>query len=152
MKRWFRYLRVSWSVACGLLCILLIALWVRGYWKWDYCRMQIPGPFDVGVGSEVGIFAAGWTTELRRTVWEWDPHFGNAPRYDLPKQGYLGFSYKKFPAQGTVTATAPCWFVVLLTSAIATAPWLPYRFSLRTLLIAVTFLAVALGTVAALSR
>src|SRR5689334_2253638 len=27
----FRKLRIAWSVACGVACVLLIALWVRSY-------------------------------------------------------------------------------------------------------------------------
>jgi hypothetical protein len=43
----------------------------------------------------------------------------------------------------------PYWLLVLLTARIATVPWLKWRFSLRTLLIAVTLLAVLLGLAAA---
>jgi hypothetical protein len=41
----------------------------------------------------------------------------------------------------------PHWFLVLLTGALAALPWIkrPYRFSFRTLLIAMTVLAVFLG-------
>jgi hypothetical protein len=31
----FRKLRIAWSVACGIACVLLIALWVRSFWWWD---------------------------------------------------------------------------------------------------------------------
>jgi hypothetical protein len=31
----FRKLRIAWSVACGILCLLLIVLWVRSYWSSD---------------------------------------------------------------------------------------------------------------------
>ena len=27
----FRKLRIAWSVACGIACVLLIVLWVRSY-------------------------------------------------------------------------------------------------------------------------
>ena len=47
------------------------------------------------------------------------------------------------------------WFTVLLTSIIASAPWIPclrWRFSLRTLLLATTLFALALGTIVWLAR
>jgi hypothetical protein len=49
---------------------------------------------------------------------------------------------------------APYWFLILLTAAIAAAPWLrwPKRFSLRTLLIATTLVAVVLGLIVAVLR
>jgi hypothetical protein len=31
----FRKLRIAWSVACAIACVLLIALWVRSYWAVD---------------------------------------------------------------------------------------------------------------------
>src|SRR3954465_14849637 len=31
----FRKLRITWSVTCGIACALLIALWVRSYWRKD---------------------------------------------------------------------------------------------------------------------
>ena len=40
----------------------------------------------------------------------------------------------------------PYWMILLLTSAAAASPWLRWRFSLRTLLIALTLLALLLGT------
>jgi hypothetical protein len=39
----------------------------------------------------------------------------------------------------------PHWFVLLLLASISAAAWLPWRFSLSTLLIAMTLLAVGLG-------
>jgi hypothetical protein len=31
----YRKLRIAWSVGCGIVCLLLIALWVRSYWWSD---------------------------------------------------------------------------------------------------------------------
>src|SRR5215207_1862396 len=31
----FRKLRIAWSVAYSMACVLLIVLWVRSYWKLD---------------------------------------------------------------------------------------------------------------------
>ena len=42
----------------------------------------------------------------------------------------------------------PIWFAALLAAAVAAAPFLQWRFSLRTLLIATTLVAVGLGILA----
>jgi hypothetical protein len=44
-------------------------------------------------------------------------------------------------------AKAPSWFLVALSLVVAATPWIPWsrRFSLRTLLIAMTLIALALG-------
>jgi hypothetical protein len=43
--------------------------------------------------------------------------------------------------------SVPLWLLFFVTAAIGAIPWLRWRFSLRTLLIATTLLAVALGLV-----
>ena len=42
----FRKLQIAWSVACGIICLLLIGLWVRSYWWWDQ--------YEVSDGLEPG--------------------------------------------------------------------------------------------------
>jgi hypothetical protein len=42
----------------------------------------------------------------------------------------------------------PHWFLAILFASVAAVPWLPRKFSLRTLLIAIAWIAVALGIVA----
>jgi hypothetical protein len=48
-----------------------------------------------------------------------------------------------------LVAIIPIWFPVMIASIVAVAPWIKYRprFSLRTLLIATTLIAVVLGVV-----
>jgi hypothetical protein len=41
----------------------------------------------------------------------------------------------------------PHWVLVLLSAVFAALPWLPWKFSLRTLLIATTLIAVVLGLI-----
>jgi len=31
----YRYLRIAFSVTCGIACVLLVVLWVRSYWSVD---------------------------------------------------------------------------------------------------------------------
>jgi hypothetical protein len=66
----------------------------------------------------------------------------------------LGFSYRHEVLRQTPNTklhywrfTVPCWLLVLASMALAACPWIHWsnRFSLRTLLIAMTLVAVALG-------
>ena len=67
---------------------------------------------------------------------------------DWRKGGVLGFAYYD---DGLVTALiTPHWLPALLSATLAVIPWvgsIPYRFSLRTLLIATTLVAVVLGLI-----
>jgi hypothetical protein len=58
-----------------------------------------------------------------------------------------GFGIARDPDGGILSVTMPHWFPILLSATIAAVPWISSvrRFSLRTLLIAVTLLAILLG-------
>ena len=62
----------------------------------------------------------------------------------------FGFGIHK--ARGTDTIMMPYWFLVLLSAVFAAAPWIRHQFSLRTLLIATTLIAVLLGLIVWLVR
>lgn len=63
----------------------------------------------------------------------------------------LGLTARSVGA-GATGVMMPHWFVVLVVATIAALPWLRWRFSLRTLLIATTAVALALGAIVAASR
>ena len=43
--RLIRGLRIAWNVVFGILCLLLIVLWVRSYWRYDL--LSLPGPHRI---------------------------------------------------------------------------------------------------------
>jgi hypothetical protein len=47
-------LRIAWAVVCGIVCVLLIALWVRSYWWWDSVVIPIAGSRVVCGQSVIG--------------------------------------------------------------------------------------------------
>jgi hypothetical protein len=65
-------------------------------------------------------------------------------------QNAIGFGVIRTPnGKGLIL---PHWLPVLVATAFGALPWLTWRFSLRTLLIATTLVAVALGLVAVAIR
>jgi hypothetical protein len=52
----FRKLRIAWSVAWGILCLLLIALWVRSYWWCDIAEVAFNKSSVFSVMSKSGDF------------------------------------------------------------------------------------------------
>ncbi len=66
------------------------------------------------------------------------------------QKSILGFGIASEPQ--TWTLRVPYWFTIALLATCGCAPWIPYRFSLRTLLIATTLLALTLGLVIATTR
>jgi hypothetical protein len=133
----FRKLRIAWSVVWGIACISLIALWVRSNYWIDQVLVPVTHSAYVALGSMPNAFGVGLTHKSPTGTWA----MLNMPTIDwliaLGESGdsWSGASCFKMAAGAIMM---PYWFGVLLAAAFATAPWLCWRFTLRTLLIAMT--------------
>jgi hypothetical protein len=154
----YRKLRIVWSVGWAIACVLLIVLWMRSYWWVVVCAVAVSSSRYAGLGSGIGelhVFAGDYTpgqfgerlniqsyaTANRR---EWQ--LSKAPPY----HGALGFGILKRP--GILLIVVPWWFVVFLAGMFAAVPRISCRFSLRTMLIATTLIAVVLGLIGYVTR
>jgi hypothetical protein len=141
----YRKLRIAWSVGCGIVAVLLCMLWVRSYWRVDAVVYKNLANFVTGVAS------------IRGCVWL--QHLQLAPGQQFasgqePPAGWLFVSRHSGPSirwswsQSNTSIGVPIFLLVAVSAALVSAPWLPFkRFSLRTLLIATTLVAVVLGLI-----
>ena len=142
----FRKLRIAWSVGCAIACLFLLALWVA-----SYNNFATTDQFVVASNVELTVEFYHGRTAL---IFSPPGPQGSSPMWllDYPIQngnklpGIAGFALLRTPIVGDVYMF-PFWFPVLLAVTAVTAPWLRYRFSLRTLLIATTLVAGVLGLV-----
>jgi hypothetical protein len=147
MSRFLRYLRIAFSATCLIACVLLIALWVRSYWWMDTTGFIA----DHILASIRGRLL--WDTPLKVVARPGSPslatyataRFGGT--YTLPLDGIL-------VTPGPGGTGIAIWIPALLAAILTAIPWmgLKWRFSLRTLLIATTLVAVVLGLIVWLSR
>jgi hypothetical protein len=158
MARTLRYLRIAFSVACGIACVLLIALWLRSYWWKDGVWVWYPPnmAYAQATSERGSIYLVhlpfnsttriGWGMSSRPARTE----------SSLSNKTMLGFHFKQIGDPGTFQfiQTVPHWFPLLLVAAVGCLPWIHWskRFSLRTLLIATTLIAAVLGLVVYASR
>jgi hypothetical protein len=153
----FRKLRITWTVLCGIACVLLIVLWVRSYQRTDYVCTPLNRNQGVWGQFVLGMIGIGTTVypppESKMTTTELnteDMKFAvNRWRSLYP----YGFGVRSTANSRIVMF--PFWLAVVCSAAFATGPWirqLSWRFSLRTLLIATTIIAVVLGLVVYLAR
>ena len=152
-----RKLRIAWSVAWRVAAVLLLVLWARSGFFNDNLRLRLWRNYAAELDSDEGsIFALCFRTftPTPRPFWEWRTRslqssqhaWQDSPRSFLSK---MGFQYKTWPVDHLAIST-PLWFLVVISATPAAIPWLPSlpnRFSLRTLLIATTLVAVGLGLV-----
>ena len=131
MRKSLRYLRITWTVICGIACVLLIALWVRS---------------------------------LRQTELLYENHFNFGTTSITSNAGTIQFKSSKTTYRGGlhggVVLNMSNWnvqyFVLLVIFVmLGVLPWtrhLKWHFSLRTLLIATTLIAVLLGLIVYLAH
>jgi hypothetical protein len=161
--RILRFLRIAVSAAFGILCLLLIPLWVRSYWWRDEIIGHISETRLVECNSVSGTLALGTSVwpSLPPPYTDYVPWKVGSFRVD--EEGETWFAgerlnsnwefYLAVPPNQESAVFAPHWFLVLLAAALAIAPWikeLKWRFSLRTLLLAMTLVAIVLGLAMAL--
>jgi hypothetical protein len=133
-------------------CVALIVLWICGFWYLD--------AFEISTDSRLVHF---YSRNGRLELWQFKPpqtkytkdHLIMASQQNLWRtqaltspelqDGFAAFEFRH--RTQTQIASAPHWPFALLLGVITLAPWIKWGFSLRTLLIAVTVLAVVLGAV-----
>ena len=133
--RRFRRLRIAVSVFFGLLTVALCLLWLRSYSWIDVVRKGTRG-----VASSEGKFLVNdiynlqgkGSVSTRSFAGDWI-HIWTARQGDLVGVG-LG-------------RMIPQWPAILFAAILSAVPWLHYRFSLRTMLIATTLIAAMLGLI-----
>jgi hypothetical protein len=167
----FRKLRIGWSIVWGIVAVLLVVLWVRSYLRFDQFIHSNPPADYFAISSGHGLvmfgrsddpvlgqfFAAGWAR--KGFAWsEWyDKNGGPAcfpasiyAHHVIPWLEYDSPHYVHAAGLTSSQVKVPYWLLILLLAALATSPWVTWRFSLRTLLIATTLVAIALGLIVAL--
>jgi hypothetical protein len=150
-----RRARISASALFGVFCVLLVALWMRSYRYWDQLYNPVSNSTLIIVESASGRVLLRLTTTVPGSPWTChipqalrDEYWGG-PLKDWEEanrhKGIGGFAAHGRPWY--TTYRAPYWFLAIMFAASTVAPWLrsSTRFSLRTLLIAITVIAVILG-------
>jgi hypothetical protein len=145
----FRKLRIAWSVGWGLAVVLLVVLWVRSYSFLTTKQMLVTPEFRFYLHSVDGTVAI---QRMYRSFSgrEFMPMFRKSDMSWLTTNA--GIKIKRIPGIGIESVSVSYWLLTLGTIAIGIGPWLPWRFSIRTLLITTTLIALVLGLIVWLSH
>jgi hypothetical protein len=158
--RLFQFFRVTWTAGWALVCLLLVVLWVRSQQTADVLHVRLDskggGIAAIAIGSIDGTMTFFRSAGPRRPFNYYlllnSERKGSQDRgmwamqaQRPPDWNAFGFGVLRNP--GFNVYAAPHWFYALHAAIMGAAPWLLFRFSLRTLLIAVMLIAVVLGVV-----
>src|SRR6187551_611443 len=122
--RLIRGIKITWTVFCGMACVLLIALWVRSYWYWDWYNSGTVARANITIGSTEGglgiIIRIGTLPDAPRPYSLTATPVGELPaaddRWELHASDYLW-------GGGEISVTTPHWFLSLISGILATLPW-----------------------------
>jgi hypothetical protein len=158
----YRKLRIAFSAVCGIVCLLLIALWVSSYYKYLTAWWTVTDNAGLVVESGFGKLNLRW--EVSETAFA-PPHVGmrkvnlddswedntDAQQWHL---GGFAASWNQnggilFPHLTQTLVVLPYWFITTVLAIFASVPLTTnrWRFSLRTLLVAMTLIAAILGLI-----
>jgi hypothetical protein len=147
-----KYLRIAVTALCLTACVLIVALWVRSYWRHDSIRTWISSSRSLVILSHEGFMVV----HLRL--------YNFVPFDELPlvyfRSGTIGdsaylppasWSWRSgfIPESSYFESSVPHWILLIVSGSLAIVPWIHWskRFSLRTLLIATTLVAMGLGII-----
>jgi hypothetical protein len=127
----YRNLRIAWSVGCGILCLLMFMLWARSHHYCDGLYLKCSKARCLVFGELHGDIAVSLH-----------------PNSMMPPNRIWWLAYGEirpglhFAPESKIV---PIWSLIALVTVTAVAPWVPWRFSIRTLLIAITAIGLILG-------
>jgi hypothetical protein len=136
--------------------VLLVVLWVRSYSRVDTIERKtksglikirsVHGQLQYTEFAHPSPAVALDVQEQLSDGGTFSSHPADMPPSE--ETGYWGFGWRQVTKYQT-KRIIPVWFPVLITGGVAGLPWIGKvrRFSLRTLLIATTLIAVVLGAI-----
>ena len=141
--RLIRGLRIAVSAVCGILCVVLVVLWVRSHSHADDVVITLTKTYQLELQSVPGRCIGFIAYAPSRPISSFARYMSTTPEgaeHAALKHGVLGGDW----TMNTVWVAH--WLLAAIFSLIGIAPWARRaRFSLRTLLIATTLIAVVLG-------
>jgi len=137
-----KYLRIAVSALSLTACVLLIVLWVRSYYRLD-TMMGWPGHTVSTIRGRMFVDARFLRVESSGAHSVFWFFAGTSIPID---EGAAALTAQ--------TAGTPIWLLILVAATLGAVSWARFskRFSLRTLLIAMTLVAVGLAFVVARSQ
>lgn len=144
-----RTLQITASASFAVLCTLLLVGWSRSWRATDHFSLPVCPGIALTGRSYVGRLMFYPPSTHSNKIWISYPRHPKEDSQEYwdsiaPPWRILG------PDHGPpVALVLPHWFPALVAGACTAIPWIRWRFSLRSLLVAMTVVGLILGTVAA---
>jgi hypothetical protein len=141
----FRKLRIAWSAVFGLLCLLMVAWWIRGYWWQDDGFVKFVPSQQVQYSAGEGRMCL-WFEHSQTNKWYgWDGTAIQVRTGPTVPNRIPWFDVGFWPHMTRVYA-AHC-FLTMVLGSLAAVVWCPRRFSIRGILITTAVIATILSVI-----
>jgi hypothetical protein len=157
MARTLRYLRIAFSATCLIACGLVLTALSRSNRSADIVRGNLLVPYElISVRGRLKLTRLDYSPlPGAPLVQSYPVHYeavsGENAAHTIENHVLHYSNDQGFGLYDRHSIMVPHWFAAVFAAALAGAPWIRLRFSLRTLLVATTLVAVTLGTIFALS-
>ena len=156
MTRTLRYLRIAFSATCLIACGLVLAALSRSNRSADIVRGKLLIPYElISVRGRLKLTRLDYSPPpgvISYPVREDAVPVGENAAHTIENHVLHYSNDQGFGHYARHSIMFPHWFAAVCAATLAGVPWIRRRYSLRTLLIATTLVAVALGTIFAISR
>jgi hypothetical protein len=148
----YRKLRIAFSALWSILCVLLIALWIRSYWGYDGFSISFSPSHEFTVASGRGqiVLLDDRLSDVARYYEFVRPQLEEPRKATFFPALFRPMTFRS--GDRFFSVTIEYWLVVAVAALAAGAPLFSYRFCLRTLLIATTLIGLILGSIIATTR
>jgi hypothetical protein len=149
-----RWLRVSASAAILAVSAVVALLWLRNFWWADVGWTPLPGYGQLTIASADGQIEFSisypngrWATPPA-TSWGWQSYTASQNRAVKVVVPWKTVVRYRIARNGTVIVL-PHWLLYIAPLLAATVPWIRWsrRFTIRTMLVAMTLIAVLLAMI-----
>jgi hypothetical protein len=145
-------LRIAWTVTWGVVALFVVFLWWRSYWTLDLISQVDSSHIQTTVGSQNGAVYLAHFNAYEVYKGTGNPYQPHAWAYHSQDANAFKQQFSWVRRPNSLNISLPHWFVAIFVALIGALAWLPWRFSLRALLIATTLVAVGLGLIVWLAR
>lgn len=145
MQRLLGYLRIGFSASCAIVCLLMIAAWVRSYSWADGFFLKLLPSGHVQVHAADGRMCI-WLE--RKPIDRWFSSNSRLITEPTPPDAENRIPWLDVYAwPNLIRIYTAHWLLTVVAGSLAVIPWCPRKFSLRGLLIFTTVIATVVGVI-----
>jgi hypothetical protein len=154
-------LRIAGTLVGAMAWLLLVGFCVHSVHRQDNFDLHLSQTKSFGITSWRGwiSFQYMWASKGTLTPYRGPGGLSShritkemaAQRQYAPAAAW-GYKLAGLGTYNALQVTVPFWFPIVLSSLVTVAPWLQRRFSMRTLLLAISAVAIQIGLLSALAR